>query len=181
MQVQQLELKLFAAGVDASFDQEPLIAIFHQWIRENRLGDVLLIDVADYRHVPNGPGVMIVGDGVHWKMDSDRGELGFAFARKRDQVGDLDEKLAEAFTHLTSAVVALESEPALAGALRFDRNHGLVTVMSRLAATNDQNTYDLFAQQLQAFLGDRFAGREVTTERVSQDPREPLTVRFRLS
>jgi len=181
MQVQQLEVKLFVAG-EPDFDQEALIPIFHRWIQENRLGDFLLIDVADYRHVPDGPGVMIVGHGVQWKMDGDGGELGLAFARKRDEIGDLADKLGEGFANLMKAVEALEGEPSIAGKLKLDRSHGLITVMSRLVASNDQKTYDQVAPIVQAVVEARHPGATVTTEHASAaDPREALAVRFRLT
>lgn len=179
MQVQQLEVKLFVE-TDTNIDQQALIPIFHRWIQEHRLGDVLLIDVADYSHVPDGPGVMLLGHGVQWKMDGDGGEIGFAFARKRDQPGDLAGKLAEAFAHLSKAADALEQEPSLRGTLRLDRSHGQVTVMSRLVAANDQKTYDEFAPILQEFLRSQHNAAEVAVNRASSDPREPLAVRFRL-
>jgi len=180
MDVQQLELKFFAAADAADFDQATLIPVFHRWIRENRLGDVLLIDVADYRHVPDGPGVMLIGHGVQWKLDSDRGEPGLVFARKRDEPGDAAGKLAEAYDCAVRAVDALEGEPALRGGLRFDRDHGQVTVMSRLAAANDAQTYDQLAPVVAALISARRDGATVTTERVSDDAREPLAVRFRV-
>jgi hypothetical protein len=64
--IQQLAIKVFARP--GSFDQGALIPIFHNWIRERRLGDVVLIDVADYRHVPEGPGVMLIADEAHWAI-----------------------------------------------------------------------------------------------------------------
>ncbi len=180
MQVQQVEVKLFVEA-DGELDQEALIPIFHRWIRENRLGDVLLIDVADYRHVPDGPGVMLIGHGVQWKMDADRGELGLAFARKRDEPGPVHDKLTEAFDRLMTAVDALEAEPSLRGQVRLDRRHGLVTVMSRLAAANDAGTYAELAPVVEAVVAERGADGAVSTERVGDDPREPLTVRFRVA
>ena len=41
-------------------DLEPLIPIFHGWIQD-QVSEELLLDVADYRHVPAGPGVMLIG------------------------------------------------------------------------------------------------------------------------
>ena len=39
---------------------EKLVPVFHQWIREKKIPDELLIDVADYAHVPQGPGVVLI-------------------------------------------------------------------------------------------------------------------------
>ena len=54
IQLQHVNVKLLA-GDPADVDLEPLIPIFHDWIRD-RVFEELLLDVADYRHVPEGPG-----------------------------------------------------------------------------------------------------------------------------
>jgi len=41
-----------------SIDLADAIPVFHRWIQEAVLNE-LVIDVADYRHVPAGPGVML--------------------------------------------------------------------------------------------------------------------------
>jgi len=51
-------IKLFAADAKG-FDILKLIPMYHRWIQQKALQD-LLIDVADYSHVPAGPGVMLI-------------------------------------------------------------------------------------------------------------------------
>ena len=95
MQVQQFSVKIFAKASE-SFDQDALIPIFHKWIRERRLQEALLIDVADYRHVPNGPGLMLIAHEAHYGLDERDGLLGLEYARKRDPVGEPMPKLRQA-------------------------------------------------------------------------------------
>ena len=58
MDTPKFDLKLFLH--DASDLQlHTLIPVFHGWIQTRALADVL-IDVVDYRHVPDGPGVMLI-------------------------------------------------------------------------------------------------------------------------
>ena len=59
VQLQHLNVKIFAQE-PASIDLAGAIPVFHRWIQEN-VCEELLIDVADYRHVPAGPGVLLVG------------------------------------------------------------------------------------------------------------------------
>ena len=47
---------------------EEFIPVFHDWIQTQQLAE-LLIDVADYRHVPHGPGVVLVAHDAHYAMD----------------------------------------------------------------------------------------------------------------
>jgi len=59
MQLQHVNVKLLVQNAPGA-NLEPLIPVFHSWI-ENQNGDELLIDVADYTHVPAGPGVVLIG------------------------------------------------------------------------------------------------------------------------
>ncbi len=172
MNAQQVSIKLFAAD-GATLDQEALIPIFHRWIRENRLGDKLLIDVADYRHVPDGPGVMIVGDGRHYGLDEGvAGGTGLLYSRKRDPMGDAAGKIAEALSDLLEAAEALEGEPTLNG-YRFATDHLYVRICSRLAAENTAENRAAYASIVGAALSPLYPGEtvEVTAD---ADERRPL-------
>lgn len=171
MNVQQLEVKLFATA-DSAVDAERLIPIFHRWIQNDRLGpDAHLIDVADYRHVPKGPGVMLVADGAMWRMDEAGGELGMVYARKRDAPGPVAEKLAQGLERAIAAARALEDEPVLLGALRFRGDRIKVTVMSRLVAGDDD--YAALEGALRTLGGALHPDAAITVEKVS-GPREAL-------
>ena len=52
-------------------------AVFHQWIRDSVCPE-MLIDVADYRHVPAGPGVMLIGHEANYSLDNRENRLGSA-------------------------------------------------------------------------------------------------------
>ncbi|MCZ2156226.1 MAG: hypothetical protein LC114_20380, partial [Bryobacterales bacterium] len=79
--MQHVNLKLFA--------EEPypetitaVIPVFHRWIQQNSLPG-LLIDVANYTHVPNGPGVLLIGHEFDISLDQADGELGLLYIRKQ--------------------------------------------------------------------------------------------------
>lgn len=177
MQIQQLSIKVFAH--QSELDQAPLIPVFHRWIRERRLGDALLIDVADYRHVPSGPGVMIIGDAAHYSIDSAGGEIGIVYARKRDPIGDPAERIEEALSAVLKAAHALEGEPSVAGSLSFDPGHLEIRVMSRLVAPNTPETHEELAPVIRSVLASRYGGATLAMEPESE-PRRPYGVRVRI-
>jgi hypothetical protein len=180
MQIHQLEVKLFVDGEGAALDQAALIPIFHRWIRDDAFGkDVLLIDVADYRHVPDGPGVMLVADGAQWRVDEGEGQVGLLFARKRDEPGDAADKLAEAYRRALTACQLLEKEPSLGG-VRFRADRSRITVMSRLVADGDGASYSAFEPAVRAFGARLFPTATLELEHVNR-PREALTVELRAS
>jgi len=57
MDAHKLQLKLFAEP-QAGLALEAFIPVFHRWIKERVLTDDTLVDVANYAHVPEGPGGM---------------------------------------------------------------------------------------------------------------------------
>ncbi len=179
MDIQQLSIKLMAhpQADGERFDQDPLIAIFHRWIREHRLGkDVLLIDVADYRHVPEGPGIMLIGNDAHWHLDEGQGQLGLRYARKRDPLAPVGQRVKEAMAALVTAAVALEDEPTLGGQLTFDPGRLEVHVMSRLVAPNNAETYDGFQPELAAALSALYGEGASLSYRHLDDARAPFGV-----
>lgn len=114
-----------------SIAQEPLIAVFHAWIREGRLREHVLIDVADYRHVPSGPGVMLIAHEAHIALDEGEPGPGLHYARKRDPLGDFDGKFREALAWAAHSADMLERDLGTSGL--FDPNHLVVEIRSRLA------------------------------------------------
>lgn len=176
MQAQQLSVKVFAR--QEQFDQAALIPVFHAWIRENRLSETLLIDVADYRHVPKGPGVMLIAHEAHYGLDQGGGRLGLLYRRKRDPLGDAGPKLEQALRAALDACDALQSEPSLGGKLTFDVGCIEVQVVSRLVAHNDQVSYEALQPVIADVAAKAYGGADVAIEHVA-GPRQPLTALVR--
>ena len=57
MELQHVNVKLLVKNPQ-EVDLEPLIPVFHGWIQD-QVCEELLLDVADYRHVYAGPGVVL--------------------------------------------------------------------------------------------------------------------------
>src|SRR5690606_15797570 len=90
-QPQKFQFKLFIETPEA-LSQEAVIPVFHDFIREKALPE-LLIDVADYRHVHEGPGVVLIGHGYDLYVDEMDGRPGLLFSRKREATGSVEEIL----------------------------------------------------------------------------------------
>jgi hypothetical protein len=172
MQVSQLAIKLFAADPGAvALDVFP--PIFHRWIQEHRIPGLLLIDVADYRHVVDGPGIVLIANEAHIAIDGERGPLGLLYSVKRDAPGELADKLDQAFRAALTAARALEEDPARPIRFRADRIR--VAIMSRRLAPNSGETFAAARPALEALGGRIHPGRQPAVEQVT-DPRGPFAV-----
>ena len=173
MLAQQLSVKFFAEDPDQDA-LERFTAIFHGWIQQNRIPHQLLIDVADYRHVPDGPAILLVGHQAHYAIDRERGPLGLLYNRKRDEPGELDGKLAEAFRDALTACRMLEEDESRP--IRFRGDRARVAIMSRGAAPrNDAATLEAARPALEALAARLWPGVAVAIHH-RDDPREPFTV-----
>jgi hypothetical protein len=141
----KLQVKLFAGSADASL--ETFIPIFHDWIKHHRLPE-LLIDVANYAHVPRGPGVALIGHQGDYYIDEADGRRGILYSRKREPPPPA-ERVADAFRRALNAAVLLEKEPAAAG-LRFGTGELLFRINDRLLAPPGDATYAAVRPALEA-------------------------------
>jgi hypothetical protein len=169
MEAQQLSVKVFVDG-NPDFDLSTLIPIFHRWIREGTLGDELLIDVADYGHVPNGPGVLIIGHEGHYIMDLEDGELGLQYNRKRDQPGEAQDKIVEALGRCLRACQALETEASVKDTLRFQADRIRIQVANRLLAPNTKETHAAYQSVFDRLIARLYDAKPATVTPPS-DPR----------
>jgi hypothetical protein len=156
MDTQKLQLKIFVTPESArAVNPEAFIPVFHRWIKEHTLPE-LVIDVANYVHVPQGPGVVLIGHGSDYFMDEGEGRLGLLHNRKRSGPGPADrlEDLARRTLHAASL---LERDPALAG-LQFVPNELLFRVNDRLAAPSNDATFTALKPELEALAKRLFEG-----------------------
>jgi hypothetical protein len=152
------------------------VPIFHRWIQEHALSE-LLIDVADYSHVHQGPGVLLVCGDAQYSIDQDEGRPGLLYARKRGSAAEsLEGRIRDALTKALTACRLLEQDPVLAGRVRFRPNQVLVGVLDRLSAPNTPATFDAIAPTLGRLVAAMWDDAGASLEPV-RDPRAPFRVR----
>ena len=172
LDAQRLSVKLyFDSGTEIDLGQ--LIPIFHRWIRERAL-DELLIDVADYRHVPDGPGVMLIAHEAHYSAEAIDGRLGLRYARQRPAGGGFTDRLRGAVARALRAARALEREPALAG-LAIPGDRWSLAVEDRLLAPNEGPAFAAVEPELKKVVRDLYPGTDVELRR-EDDPGQALGI-----
>jgi hypothetical protein len=176
MDAHKLQLKLYATPEAAqAVAPEALIPVFHRWIKDRVLPE-LTIDVANYGHVPEGPGVVLIGHGSDYFMDEGEGRLGLLHNRKRAGA-TAGERLSDLTRRTLYAATLLEKEPSLGGKLTFATGEMLFRINDRLAAPSTDATFAGIKGELEALGQQLFAGA-FELARVG-GPKELFAVRFK--
>jgi hypothetical protein len=172
-QLQRVCVKLYAA--EPGIADDAFVPIFHEWIRDRAL-DGVLIDVADYTHVPDSPGVMLITHDATFSLDRSDGRFGLLVQRRRPAEGDASEAIATALRQALAVADRLEADGRLAGRLAFDRASVRVDANDRLRAPNSEAGFDGLREFVRAGVGRVFPTASVHVARVATDPRERLAV-----
>jgi len=174
MDLHKFGIKFFAQGAE-QFDILKLIPIYHRWIQQNALED-LLIDVADYSHVPSGPGVMLIAHEGNYALDETGHERGVVYYSKQKLSGDLSERFARVAHRALKAAELMSAAADLEGALKVPGNRLQFFANDRLVAPNTDAVYAELEPAFKTFLDRLYAGSPYELERET-DPKERLTVR----
>lgn len=165
----------FPARPETAVDETDFIPIFHAWIREHKLPGTM-IDVADYRHVPEGPGVMLITHEVNYAMDHGNGQFGLYAQRKLGAGETLKERILELIQSTATFGALLESEAQVAGKMSLEGGEFLYMANDRLHAPNTEEAFTALKPELEAAAAEIYPGQEVSITRLENDPRDRLTV-----
>jgi hypothetical protein len=154
MNVQHVNVKIYT-GEARGFDIGGAVPVFHRWIQQSS-ADEMLIDVADYRHVPAGPGILLIGHNESYSLDLNRNRLGLLYNRKTSLEGDVALKLRQGLQAALSAAHRIEQEPEFAGKLRFDAGEVDFIFNDRLLVPNDPATAALLQPDIERLLNETF-------------------------
>lgn len=165
----------FYARPGATIDEAVFIEVFHDWIRRRKLAGVL-IDVADYRHVPDGPGVMLITHEVNYSMDHTDGRFGLLAERKLGPGDGHTSRIVELVRSTAAFGALLESDRRVRGKLSLEG--GLFHYLSndRLLAPNNTESFARVQPDLAAAAAIIYPGQSVSISHLSNDPRDRLTL-----
>jgi hypothetical protein len=172
-QMQHVNVKLLLRN-PGEVDLEPLIPVFHDWIRD-QVGEGLLLDVADYRHVDAGPGVVLIGHEGNYSVDNTDNRLGVRYNRKAALDGSNQDRLKQAARAALTACQRLETESRLGGKLHFNGQEIEIFFNDRLLAPNSGATREAFDSDFKTFSEKLFRGSEYSIS-YGGDPRTLFTV-----
>lgn len=135
--LQRFDIKIVARkGED--IPSAEFVPVLQRWIQDHRV-EGTLVDVADYGHTHQGPGVILIGHEANIGIDYAEGCMGLLYKRRQDLEGTLAERFRFALTRALEAARLLEEEESFAGRLEFDGGEILVIANDRLNAPNNED------------------------------------------
>ena len=171
--LQHVNVKFFIENADA-LDWNDAIGVFHRWIQESKL-DGLLIDVADYRHVPEGPGVLLVAHEAIYSLDNIQGRLGVLYNRRTSFEGGAEDAIADAIEKARNACRLLAVEECFQGKLDFSKKTLQIVINDRHFASNTEDTLMDFRPAMEAALSRTLGPARYSFQRAA-DPRSRFLV-----
>lgn len=173
MELQHVNVKLLLRNSE-ELDLEPLVPVFHGWIQEQGWEE-LLLDVADYRHVHAGPGVILIGHEANYSVDNSGNRPGVRYNRKAALEGSNQARLRQAAVAALNACRRFETDPRLNSKLLFNGREIEISINDRLLAPNTPATREAFQPELAPFLAKLFAGGEYELS-YNESPRDLFSV-----
>ncbi len=174
---QRVGVKVFVEDQE-TFDRARMIEVFHHWIQEDRLPGTL-VDVHDYTHVVEGPGVLLVAHEWHLRTDEAGGRIGLEYELKREGSGTLAERLQGAIVSVLEAAAALEQDTAGDNPVRFVTREMVFRFTDRLAVPATDAAFEEVIPELESVLAGFYGEVPIEFERVGH-ARGPLTVHMRV-
>lgn len=175
---QRISVKYFVEKPEV-IDLSAIPPIFQRWIQEQALAG-LFIDVADYKHVHEGPGVILIGHDTDIAMDMRAGRPGLLATRKRDMGGSLSEILTLLLQQGFIACRLLETGYAPSGDIGFRADEVEITFLDRLRTPNRPASLAAIRGEVEDALGAIYPEATVDLGSVHDDPRQPLTIQCRI-
>lgn len=173
MKPQRLSIKFFCLE-GAAGDLPAAIDLFHRLIQTQAV-EGLLVDVADYIHVPDGPGVILVGHEIEYSLDSTGGRPGLLTTSKRIEDTALADSLRTVLRRALVAAVAIEADGATGA--RFDTGAFELRILDRREGPNDAASYTVAEKELAGVLGELPGGNAFALARAHEDdPRQALAL-----
>ncbi len=165
--------KVYAA--EPGIPDSDFVPVFHDWIRRRVIGGVLL-DVADYTHVPDGPGVALVGHEFTYSLDRSDGRFGLLVQRRRSTGANTEASIAATLSTLLTAAERLETHRTLKGVIKFDRSVIRIESNDRRRAANNAQGVDLLRAASEAAVRQSFPNAATRVQLVDEDPRNRLAL-----
>lgn len=175
MTPQRLSIKIYFSDGGA-IDPPRIVPLFHAWIRDRTLEGVL-VDVADYKHVHEGPATVLIGHEADYAVDLSEGRPGLTITRKRPRPAGFGEDVRGSLRRLLLAARALRRKPDPHPSVDFRTDDLRIEALDRLRFSNTPENAASLGREAEAALREVYAGAGLRISSGESDARQPLTLR----
>ena len=177
MYLQKFGIKLYINN-DGSFNSKDFIPVFHNWIQEKVVSNHLLIDVADYSHIPDGPGVMLISHEGHYSLDQESQKPGIMYMRIRDMEGNFKDRFIKVFSIAIEAANLLKKNK-INQKIDFSTDSFRFIANDRRIAKNTSDNQKIYQKEVHIALEDMYPQSKWEYKDVSHaNERLAFTVNF---
>lgn len=177
MELQSINVKFYVED-DSKLEPPQLNPVFQNWIQKGVTED-LLIDVADYLHVPEGPGMVLVGLEADYSLDHSDGRWGLRYNRKSPLKGSNLDRLLAAFKAGLMACLRLEQDGHLKDKIKFRTDEFELFFNDRALAPNVPETFEASKREISQALQKLLGSHEFSLQ-VYEDPRSRFGMTVRI-
>ncbi|HWE96501.1 MAG TPA: hypothetical protein VG269_21240 [Tepidisphaeraceae bacterium] len=135
-----------------------LVPVFHSWIQSHAVADHLPIDVADYQHVKEGPGTLLITHEANFALDREGGRPGLLYVRKQP-ITDADtfaDRLRAILRATLEAAARIEQDPRTADHAKFRTDEFLFRIYDRLLGPNEPATFAAVKADLESVVSELY-------------------------
>jgi hypothetical protein len=173
MELQHFVAKLHVDGA-LGLDPAKVVDVLHTWVANQTVPGVVLIDVAELLHVPNGPGVVAVGVEADYALDHTDGIWGVLSRRKSVLPGTNTDRVSEALA--SAARIAQRLQEAFPGTLKLSSTTFELIINDRGVATNTAATYTTAVPEIEKALRTVLGHGDFKLVRHDAEPRKRFGV-----
>ena len=175
MNLQKFGVKLFF-NINNSYNIKNFIPVFHSWIQDNLIAEHLLIDVADYSHMEDGPGVMLIAHEGNFSLDHENLQPGMLYMRKTIMPGSFSDRFYAVFLiAVNTAKLLLKNHNNLI----FSTNSFRFITNDRLSAENTIENQKKYKNKIKKSLTKIFPNCKLEFDDISKhNERLAFTVKF---
>ena len=167
MELQKFAVKLFL-NMNGSYSSKDFIPVFHTWIQDKVVSDHILVDVADYSHIPDGPGVMLIAHEGHFSLDQENHQPGIMYMRKTALDGTFNDRFNKILSTVIEAADRL-CKNNINKEIHFNNNSFRFIANDRLYAENTIENQTLYKKKIKNVLNERYPDSNVEFEDVSNE------------
>lgn len=149
--LQRIDVKLLL-DAPPDPDLDPFLVIFHRW-RQRSDHPADWVDLADYAHMPNGPGVLIAGKRDTFSINLNPPGPGILTSVRRGLEGSVEDRFREAFRRARELNSDLFAEPEFPSEFRVRDGAWEVFLNDRLRFPNSDESDRIVRPGLAAALG----------------------------